>query len=127
MEESILTTIKKLLGITEEYTHFDEDILVHINTAFMSLAQIGVGDSNPFVIEDDMPSWNDFYTTLPEEYQSHFNSIKTYIYLKVKIIFDPPTGSIVMDAMNRTINELEWRLNHEAEILTIETGGKSNE
>lgn len=116
MEESILTTIKKLLGISEEYTHFDEDILVHINTAFMVLAQIGVGSSVPFNIDDDVPTWDDFYTTLSEDDQQKFSSIKTYIHLKVKIIFDPPTSSAIMDAMNRTINELEWRLNHEAEI-----------
>jgi len=120
MEESILTTIKKLLGITEDYTHFDEDILVHINTAFMTLAQIGVGRSVPFSIDDDVPTWDDFFSTLHEEDSKNFGAIKTYIYMKVKLIFDPPTSSTVMEAMNRILAELEWRLNHQAEISQLE-------
>ncbi|MCM1363403.1 MAG: hypothetical protein NC215_00265 [Ruminococcus sp.] len=115
MEESILATIKKLLGITEDYTYFDEDILVHINTVFMTLAQIGVGSSAPFSIDDDVPTWDNFFSTLPQEDSKNFSAIKTYIYMKVKLVFDPPTSSAVMEAMTRTVSELEWRLNHQAE------------
>ena len=105
--ESILTSIKKLLGIAEEYEHFDNDIIMHINSVFMILTQLGVGPSKGFVITDSSASWDDF---LPEGGEK-LQAVKTYMYMKVRLMFDPPTSSAVMESMNRMINELEWRLN----------------
>ena len=104
--DSILTTIKKLLGIGTEYTHFDSDIIVHINTVFMALTQMGVGPPEGFAIEDDSALWEDFITD-----STKLQAVKTYVYLKVKLIFDPPLTSSVMEAMNHQISECEWRLN----------------
>lgn len=104
--ESILSSIKKLLGIAEEYTQFDNDIIMHINSVFMILAQLGVGPSKAFFIEDDSASWSDFLPDL-----TNVQAVKTYMYLKVRLMFDPPMSSAVMDAVNRQIAELEWRLN----------------
>lgn len=108
--ESILTSIKKLLGITEEYDQFDPDIIMHINSVFMILTQLGVGPSEGFSIEDDTAVWTDFIQDAKK-----LESVKTYIYLKVKLAFDPPLSSAVIESMNRLINELEWRLNVAAE------------
>lgn len=108
--ESILTSIKKLLGITEEYDQFDPDIIMHINSVFMILTQIGVGPAEGFSIEDDTAVWTDFIQDVKK-----LESVKTYIYLKVKLAFDPPLSSAVIESMNRLINELEWRLNVAAE------------
>ena len=105
--ESILTSIKKLLGIAEEYEHFDNDIIMHINSVFMILTQLGVGPSKGFVITDSSASWDDF---LPEGGEK-LQAVKTYMYMKVRLMFDPPTSSAVMESMNRMVNELEWRLN----------------
>lgn len=109
--ESILTSIKKLLGITKENADFDDDIIMHINTVFVILTQLGVGPSNGFSIEDDSTTWNAFI----DSDDQRFNSVKTYIYLKVKLVFDPPLSSAVMASMERTISELEWRLNAAAD------------
>lgn len=109
--ESILTSIKKLLGITEDYEHFDSDIIMHINSVFMILNQLGIGPANGFSISDKFATWTDF---LPED-NENFEAVKTYIHLKVKLIFDPPMSSVVMEAMKQMISELEWRLNVEAE------------
>lgn len=106
--ESILTSIKKMLGIDEEYTHFDADIIMHINSVFMILIQLGVGPEEGFVIEDDTSTWVDF---IPEANAAQLHAVKSYIYLKVKLIFDPPLSSAVIDSMNRQIAEFEWRLN----------------
>ena len=103
---SILTSIKKLLGISEEYTQFDEDIIMHINTVFLNLTQLGVGPEEGFVIEDDVASWEDFIND-----NAQLQAVKTYVYLKVKLLFDPPLSSSVIESMNRMIAELEWRLN----------------
>ena len=104
--ESILTSIKKLLGIEEEYTQFDADIIMHINTVFLNLTQLGVGPSEGFLIEDGAAIWNDFIGD-----SSQLQAVKTYMYLKVKLLFDPPLSSSVTESMNRMIAELEWRLN----------------
>lgn len=105
--DSILTSIKKLLGIAEEYEHFDKDIIMHINSVFMILTQLGVGPSKGFMITDSAASWDDF---LPED-SGKLEAVKTYMYMKVKLMFDPPLTSAVMESMTRMINELEWRLN----------------
>ena len=106
--ESILTSIKKLLGIAEDYEYFDTDIIMHINSAFMVLNQLGVGPSKPFFVEDKTKTWSDFLAFDME-------AVKTYIYFKVKLAFDPPTSSAVIESINKQINELEWRLNVAAE------------
>lgn len=108
--ESILTSIKKLLGITEEYTHFDSDIIIHINTTFMVLNQLGVGPKNCFRITGDSEIWDDFLLDAWD-----LESVKTYVYLKVKLVFDPPLSSSAVESINRMISELEWRLNMVAE------------
>lgn len=104
--DSILTSIKKLLGITEEYENFDQDIIMHINSAFMILNQLGVGPKNGFSISDKSSTWDEF---IPES--SNLEAVKTYVHLKVKIMFDPPLSSTVIEAIKSQINELEWRLN----------------
>lgn len=106
MVDSILTSIKKLLGPEEIYEHFDADIIMHINSAFSTLTQLVVGPEEGFVIKDKTAIWTDF---IQDDKRLEF--VKTYIYLKVKLVFDPPLSSSVLDAMNRQINELEWRLN----------------
>lgn len=109
--ESILTSIKKLLQIADSYDHYDPDIIMHINSVFMTLNQLGVGPANGFFIEDDTAVWSDFI----EDF-SKLQAVKTYIYLKVKIVFDPASlGSATLAAYERQIQELEWRLNVEAE------------
>lgn len=110
MEDSILNSIKKLLGIAKEYHNFDADIIMHINSVFMILKQLGVGPSDGFIITDDTAVWEDYIKS-----DQNLESVKSYIYLKVKILFDPPLGGAVMDATKQMINELEWRLNTEAE------------
>lgn len=108
--ESILTSIKKLLGIAEEYAHFDDDIIMHINSAFMTLQQLGVGPSDGFIISSDEQVWNDFLGDTKK-----LEAVKSYVYLKAKLIFDPPTSSFVLESINRQIQEYEWRLNVQAE------------
>ena len=106
MEESILTSIKKMLGMEENYNVFDTDIIIHINTIFMTLNQLGVGPSSGFKIEDDSTTWSEYI-----DEDSDLEAVKTYIYLKVKFLFDPPLSSSVIEVMKQSITELEWRLN----------------
>ena len=108
--ESVLSTIKKMLGISADYKHFDNDIIVHINTVLMTLNQIGIGPEEPAFITSEMDSWEQ---TIGET--KNIEAVKTYMYLKVRIAFDPPTSS-VLEAMNRQANELEWRLNVQSEL-----------
>lgn len=104
--ESILTSIKKLLGIAEEYTHFDTDIVMHINSVFMILTQMGVGPAAGFSISDDLTVWEDF-----TQDATNIEAVKSYMHLKVKLLFDPPLSSAVITSMEKLIAELEWRLN----------------
>ena len=104
--ESILTSIKKMLGITEEYQHFDVDLIMYINTALMVLTQLGVGPEEGFTIADDTATWDDFLPETP-----NLEAVKSYVYLKVKLLFDPPLTSSVIESMNKMISEFEWRLN----------------
>jgi len=110
METSILTSIKKVLGLDAEYTVFDEDIIMHINTAFSTLTQLGVGPSSGFEIQDDTAEWANYIDTDME-----LNSVKTYIGLRVKQLFDPPQTSYLTAAMEKQIESLEWRLNQHRE------------
>ena len=108
--ESILTSVKKLLGIAEEYTQFDTDIIIHINTIFMALQQMGIGPKDGFSITDENDLWTDFM-----EDSILLNSVKTYMYLRVKLLFDPPLTSSTVDSFNKLISELEFRINSKAE------------
>ena len=112
MIESILTSIKKLLGIEENYEHFDPDIIMHINSVLAILVQLGVGPSEGFSISGKDATWTDF---LGDDL-TNLEGVKTYIYMKVRLIFDPPATSAAIDSMNRLVNEFEWRLNVTADI-----------
>lgn len=104
--ESILTSIKKLLGISENYTQFDSDLIMHINTVFLNLTQLGVGPEEGFSIQNENDAWSDFIDD-----NAQLQAVKSYMYLKVKLLFDPPLSSSVIESMNRMIAELEFRLN----------------
>jgi hypothetical protein len=106
MEQSILISTKKILGIAEEYTVFDLDIITHINSAFSTLTQLGVGPAQGFMINDETEKWDDFI-----EDDLQYNSVKSYVFLKTKQLFDPPTTSYLITATEKQIEELEWRLN----------------
>ena len=109
--ESILISIKKLLGLAEEYTQFDTDVIIHINSVFTALTQMGVGPSEGFYIEDATAEWTDF---IPDLTKVH--AIKTYVFLKVKLLFDPGSvGSSTLAAYERQIQEFEWRLHVECD------------
>lgn len=112
VEESILLSIKKLLGISEDYTNFDADIIIHINTAIMVLHQLGVGPQDKvFTISSQDDKWSDFVNK-----DDDLESIKTYIYLKVKLVFDPPQHGPTQESFKESIREYEWRLNHQVEM-----------
>lgn len=104
MDDSILNSIKKMLGITAEYTHFDQDIIIHINSVFVILNQMGVGPDNVYYITDASQTWSEFID------EAKLNMVQSYMYLRVRLLFDPPTGS-VKDAYEAQANELGWRLN----------------
>jgi hypothetical protein len=104
--ESILTSIKKLLGIDSAYTHFDADLIMHINSVFSILTQMGVGPTNGFSIADATATWADFISND----QKVFSMVKSYVYLKVRLLFDPPQSSAAIESINRQISEFEWRL-----------------
>jgi hypothetical protein len=106
MDTSILTGTKKILGIPEDYTVFDTDIITHINSVFSTLTQLGIGPPEGFMIEDDTTMWSDY---IPDDME--FNSVKSYMYLRVRLLFDPPTTSYLIGAFEKQVSELEWRLN----------------
>ncbi|HMS83628.1 MAG TPA: hypothetical protein PKD12_08260 [Nitrospira sp.] len=110
MEHSILTSTKKILGIDPSYTAFDVDIITHINSTFSTLNQLGLGPEDGFWIEDAEPVWTDF-----EPDPIWLNHIRTYVFLKVRLIFDPPNTSFVLAALERQVTELEFRLSLERE------------
>ena len=103
--DSILTSIKAQLGIHKDDTSFDEELIVHINTVFSILTQLGVGNPNGFYISDASELWTDYISDITK-----IEMLKSYVYMKTKILFDPPTTSAVADATNRMIGELESRL-----------------
>ena len=104
--DSILTSVKKMLGIPEEYEQFDMDIIMHINSVLMILTQLGVGPEEGFAIADKTDEWYDFIGD-----NVLLELVKSYVYLKVRLIFDPPQSSSIIEAMNRQISEFEWRIN----------------
>lgn len=115
---SILNATKKLLGIESEYTAFDIDILMHINSTFATLHQLGVGPVNPYEIEGPDNTWDEFILDTP-----NINSVKTYMYMKVRLAFDPPSTSYAITAMEAQTKEYEWRLEAATNNYTAESGG----
>lgn len=105
MTTSILDSTKKALGIASDYDVFDPDIIMHINSVFSTLNQLGIGPAEGFAIEDATPTWDTFLNG-----DSRLNSIKTYVYLRVRLLFDPPTTSYLISALNEEVDELTWRL-----------------
>lgn len=103
--DSILTSTKKALGIGEGYLAFDPDVIMHINSVLAILHQLGIGPDEGYQIDSDLQKWSDFFGDDPR-----LNFIKSYVYLKVRLLFDPPTGT-VLESFNRQISELEWRIN----------------
>lgn len=110
MSTSILTSVKKNLGILDDYTAFDDDILMHINTAFSTLRQLGIGPDVGFEIADKTALWDTFTGGDPK-----LNSVKTYIWIKVRLLFDPPTSSFMIESLKKQADEIEWRLNRDRE------------
>ena len=110
MGTSILTSIKKLLGPTEDDTSFDVDIIMHINSAFFRLNQLGVGPATGFFITDNTKTWEDFL-----ESRTDLEAVKTYVYQKVRLVFDPPQSSFLVEAIKDSIKEFEWTINVQAE------------
>lgn len=104
--DSILTSVKKMLGIPEDYEQFDMDIIMHINSVLMILTQLGVGPEEGFTISNKSDKWSDFIGE-----GKLLELVKSYVYLKVRLIFDPPQSSSIIEAMNRQISEFEWRIN----------------
>ena len=115
--DSILTSIKKLMGLTEEYDAFDQDILILINSVLFELEQIGVKAKDGFSLTDKTVVWSDY-----SDDDRLLNILKPYIYMKTKVTFDPPTSSGALDSMNRIIDRFEWRIN-----LYSDTGGTVND
>jgi hypothetical protein len=109
LEESILTSTKKLLGIASSYTAFDVDIITHINSVFSVLNQLGIGEAD-FVVEDSEAKWADFIGDA-----EGMNLVRSYVFLKVRLLFDPPPTSFGIEAMNNQIKECEWRLSSQRE------------
>ena len=110
MATSILTSIKKLLGLTEEDTSFDADIIMHINSAFFRLNQLGVGPSEGFFITDKAKTWEEFLAS-----RKDLEAVKTYVYQKVRLVFDPPQSAFLVEALKESIKEFEWTINVQAE------------
>lgn len=106
MNDSILNNTKKVLGVEEDYTAFDADIMMHVNSVFSTLNQLGIGPVEGFMVEDETVTWFTFFGSDPR-----LNSVKTYTYLKVRMLFDPPGTSFLLDALDKQAKELEWRLN----------------
>lgn len=104
--DSILMSVKKLLGIAEENTDFDSDVIISINSVFTVLQQLGIGPSSGFSISDESAVWSDF---IPDG--EMMEAVKSYVALKVRLLFDPPTSGTIMQALTNMTNELEWRLN----------------
>ena len=117
--DSILTSVKKIIGISEEDESFDTDLIIHINSVLMILNQLGVGPEDGFSITDKSAVWTDVIGD-----NKFIEAVKTFVGLKVRLIFDPPTSSAVLDSINKTISELEWRINVMAENKANMSGGE---
>lgn len=113
INDSILNSTKKLLGVAEDYDAFDTDIIIHINSVFNTLSQLGLHPLDGFAIEDEDALWSDYISD-----QKLYNSVKTYIYLRVRLLFDPPTTSFAIESFSKQIQEYEWRINVQIEEIT---------
>lgn len=109
--DSILVSVKKLIGIDEDDDAFDADLIMHINSSFLVLSQLGVGPDEGFYINDDSAVWTDFIS----DNMLLLNYVKTFVYLKAKLVFDPPSSSIATQSMQEMVREHEWRIVHENE------------
>lgn len=116
--DSILIGTKKLLGLDKDYHAFDTDVIVHINSVFLILCQLGVGPKHPYSIVGEEETWSDFWGDYPP-----INLAKTYMYQKVRILFDPPATGVLNEALERQIKETEWRMMIEAESIEKGVGG----
>jgi len=110
MSDSILENIKKLLNVPSDVDSFDTDIVLYINAAFSTLNQLGVGPRQGFSIQDEAATWDSFLEEDPR-----LNGVKSYVYLRTRLLFDPPGTSFLVEAIQKQISELEWRLNLQAE------------
>lgn len=110
MAQSILTSTKKTLGLSETDTSFDVDVMLHINSVLSVLTQVGIGPEDGFMIEDTTPTWESFIGSVKQ-----LSMVKSYVYLRVRMLFDPPTTSFALDSFKNQITELEWRLNVQRE------------
>lgn len=110
--ESVLNSIKKLLGIEESYTHFDADIITHINSVLFTMDQLGIERPTNRNVTSYIDTWTDIFG---ESSKVDVDTLKTYVYLKVRLLFDPPASSFVLESIDRQIKEYEWRLNIQAE------------
>ena len=108
--DSILLSIRKLIGLGIDNNAFDVDLIIDINAAMMILYQLGVGPSRPYSITGESETWNDFFAD-----DEQLSLVQTYIYLKTRLMFDPPTTGVLHQAMERQVQEFEWRLNVQAE------------
>lgn len=115
--DSILNTIKKMLGVDADYTAYDVDIIVNINSSLATLSQLGAGPSGGFQIDSKDDEWSDYFTDIIER-----SSSITFVYLKAKIVFDPPASSTVLEAYQRSIDELSWRIRENASNNSGEEG-----
>lgn len=106
MGSSILDDVKQMLGIEIDDPSFDREIVLHINSVFLILNQLGVGPPDGYRIFDRSQNWNDFVSTRVD-----VEALKSYVYLKVRLLFDPPTSSFVLESINKMASEFEWRLN----------------
>ena len=109
MDNNILSSMKKFLGVCPEYTAFDEQILMYVNSAFSTLKQLGIGGDNGIEV-DENTEWSVIIT------KQRFNFLKAYVNMRVKLMFDPPTSSFALEALKEQINEYEWRIRSEVEI-----------
>lgn len=115
VSDSILNSTKKVLGIDAAYDAFDIDITMQINSALSTLTQLGIGPDNGFAIVDASDTWNDFL--LDDGNRLKLNNAKTYVYLRLRLIFDPPATSYVLTSFQEQVRELEWRMNITREHL----------
>lgn len=111
MADSILKSIRRSLGPDEDYSHFDQEIIEHINSAFSDLNSLGVGPEEGFSITDDKATWDDYLV----DDRKKMNNVITFVYLSVKLIFDPPTNAALLAALQAKYDKLEWKLSVTAE------------
>jgi hypothetical protein len=115
--ESILDSIKGLLGIAADDTTFDTDVITHINTVMADLYQLGIGPPEGFAIQDNTSKWSDLLGT-----DKRFESVKTYVYIEVKLVFDPPQSSALIESLKRTSDKLAFRISITPEITALDGG-----